>query len=992
MLDATGLARWSKQFGLARPCPRFGLTGEVALTIRPPQDILDVFPFAEPDLSSLQVEVSHELDHVDRWELTVRDLTHRVVASRQFAPRETQPPRTATDLPTTINRLRLSWRMPPLDTWSPENPRLYFLEVSAHIGSATTTRRVRFGWRSFTIENGELRLNGRKIVLRGESDLFQNQGFQFHNPHGLDIRAFHNFAATKAYLGSLKRELGINCIRQHAAIGPKTVFEAADELGLLVLNQSSVWSRGFSHYLAGGETFLAQTTRELATWVRRDRHHPSVVTWGVDNEMLRIGSQRPEACAFFRRLEEVIARLDPTRPRTFDGGAAVLPDVPIYHIHHEENYDVLLRCGAQRTPLIFGEFWIGGRNAERRLTNAYEFVDAADYWREMNRLWARKIIGLRLGGAAGVMPYNFTAQIVTSRDPRRESGSAEPWSESWLSTETGLTFEAAAKASFRHALGPVLVEFGTRQQAFYVDGAGSAKIPVSLRNDGERARQLTLRVFVDERLAETHSRVVAPGEQSEIAVNIASPASRSCTVRVTVSDAAEGELDAAVRRFHFSTRQNRVARSSVRLRYVPNPSVDPYVAALRANGYAPEAWNESEPIEALRGSVLIVAADAAARLQARAGETELRGFVVESPGTFPGWLGTGGIFDLRQSYVHSNHFAPILGRPVELIDLYHPHEALVEDPDHPALASWPERRFTGFDDAEGDLLARGVIVHPGLSLQNIVGDTQNVGAGMNLGRADLSSVAREAGEIGFRPILSSSRREYASLAEVTVGRSRWLVNRLRLGSALGKHPWADALWRDSLAWLAPAPTTASAKPPGVRLFDAAAPLWSETDWADAHTLVLHNLAAASDAFLALIRRDIGQLTVARVESPNHVAIRAGGFFAGSKHHDLLRSPVPFSSALLWPDASAIVGGWGLLATDESFEVTGHAFPWSWQSEYPRHLGYAALHLRRHGRDILVLLDRLDLDSPVISSRYRNVLENLPRARPQSAADVTSSLA
>lgn len=982
MLDGPGKARWREQFGLAAPCARFGVTAEVRLSRRPRRGVSDVFVYANTELTTLEIEITHDLIGDSNWELTILERDGRCVETRRFSAGQLLQPHTTNRLNHDQRCQRICWETPGLLPWSPEHPQLYWLDVRAIGEPSDEGHRVRFGWRSFVIQGGDFYLNGIKTVLRGESDLFQNQGFQFYGPHGQDIAALRDEGALREYLTAMKRDLGINAFRQHAAIGCSEVFSVADEVGLLVLNQSSVWSRGYSYYRAAGEAFIEQATEEFSAWVRRDRNHPSVVIWGVENEMLRIGSEDTEACAFFRRLADPIGALDPSRPHTFDGGAAVMRSGQFYHIHHEENYDVILRGWAHNVPLVLGEFWIGGRNAERRLTNAREFASGPEFQSEMNRLWARKIIGARLAGASGIMPYNFSAQILGARLRRQgRRSSRKDWTDSWLGP-SGLEIDAASRSLFRHALGPFLVAVDTHRQAFYVDDVREVTLPVMVRNDSETPKDLALQWWLDGESQGAATLRLEPGEsrRQEIAIK---PAARcAAVVRISLVAGGLGQVDQTEKRLHFSRREKATSQLlKRRIFQLSDKAVEPYVRELQSRQIKVEEWTARTPIEEMEGAIFIASPAAIPELLRVAGGAEVRGFVVEGEGTFPGWLGTGGIYDLRQPYLHSNHFASIIGRELELNDLYHPNEAMVEDPDHPALARWPTERFTGFDDTEGDVLTRGMIVLPGMTLGNIMGDMKNVGAGMTLGEEDVADTVVASG-VSCRPLLSSSRREYASLAEVTVGNSRWLVNRLRLGDALGSHPWADALWRDGLGWLDDAPAIETDDMDDLADLspcDASEGEDALARWTDESTVVVHNLAKASEAFMVNLSRRIGLIKrVKPTVRPNHLAVEHGGFFAGSKSASILQAPLPFESALAWDDASAVVGGWRLLHCDQSFEVTGHAFPWAWRSDYPKLAGFAALHLHCHGRDWLLLLDNITSSDSSVRERYRVVLDNVRR--------------
>src|SRR5207244_9500402 len=69
--------------------------------------------------------------------------------------------------PLTLRRT-LTFSNPLPSIWSPQNPQLYTLSVSAvHANKSQAESSVRFGFRSFESRNGNFYLNGRPLFLRG---------------------------------------------------------------------------------------------------------------------------------------------------------------------------------------------------------------------------------------------------------------------------------------------------------------------------------------------------------------------------------------------------------------------------------------------------------------------------------------------------------------------------------------------------------------------------------------------------------------------------------------------------------------------------------------------------------------------------------------------------------------------------------------------------------------------------------------------------------
>ena len=118
-----------------------------------------------------------------------------------------------------------------------------------------------------------------------------------------------------AYRLEKLKAMGANAIRtSHNPPAPE-VLDAADRLGMLVLVENR--HMGTSEDVIGA----------VESMVRRDRNHPSVIGWSMNNEGLRQG---PEVAGEqLRAMHAAIKRLDPTRPTTGNVGpltGATSPD------------------------------------------------------------------------------------------------------------------------------------------------------------------------------------------------------------------------------------------------------------------------------------------------------------------------------------------------------------------------------------------------------------------------------------------------------------------------------------------------------------------------------------------------------------------------------------------------------------------------------------------------------------------------------------------
>ena len=121
--------------------------------------------------------------------------------------------------------------------------------------------------------------------------------------------------APKSARSRFTRRRGYNAIRcAHNPPAP-AFLDACDRLGMLVIDEAfDCWRVGKNagdYHVA----FDAWQERDIASMVRRDRNHPSVVMWSIGNEVVERDG-RSEGGAIARMLADEVRALDPTRPIT----------------------------------------------------------------------------------------------------------------------------------------------------------------------------------------------------------------------------------------------------------------------------------------------------------------------------------------------------------------------------------------------------------------------------------------------------------------------------------------------------------------------------------------------------------------------------------------------------------------------------------------------------------------------------------------------------
>lgn len=237
--------------------------------------------------------------------------------------------------------VNLSQAWPDAELWSPEHPRLYTLRVRLFSagGAAVDETETRFGFREFWIDGHKYMLNGRRVNLRTDSWHYQGAVQQTRD------YAMNWFRAC--------RDMGINSVRLHAMPYPELYLDAADEAGMLVIDESAIYGSGKAMQ-ADDPAFLENCRGHLERLVLRDRNHPSVVIWSMQNEMRWVDGRDGYKQAM-RGLVRAMKALDDTRPVSFDGDNRLVDDGDMEIVSMHYNIDGTVAGWDRRKPLAFGE-------------------------------------------------------------------------------------------------------------------------------------------------------------------------------------------------------------------------------------------------------------------------------------------------------------------------------------------------------------------------------------------------------------------------------------------------------------------------------------------------------------------------------------------------------------------------------------------------------------------------------------------------------------
>ncbi len=205
-----------------------------------------------------------------------------------------------------------------------DDPYLY--TVTAKLiknGEVVDEISTRFGCREFKIdpEKGFF-LNGRSYPLRGVS---RHQDLKGKG----NALTFEDHKADMAII----RELGANTLRlahyQHA----QEFYDLCDENGIIVWAEIPYISK----HMTNGKANALSQMKELIT---QCYNHPSVVCWGLSNEITASGAVTEELLQDHRELNDLCHELDSTRPTVMAHAFMLEKDSPLIPISDIASYNL----------------------------------------------------------------------------------------------------------------------------------------------------------------------------------------------------------------------------------------------------------------------------------------------------------------------------------------------------------------------------------------------------------------------------------------------------------------------------------------------------------------------------------------------------------------------------------------------------------------------------------------------------------------------------
>lgn len=166
-----------------------------------------------------------------------------------------------------------------ISPWSAESPKLYDLQVvlKDSDGNQLDATKIKIGFRTSEIKNGQLLVNGQPILLKGVNR-------HEHDPINGHVVSKESMLADITNF----KKYNINAVRTSHYPNNPMWYQLCDQYGIYVIDEANIESHGYGYNkgetLAQDPQFQQMHLNRIQRMVNRDINHPSVIIWSMGNE------------------------------------------------------------------------------------------------------------------------------------------------------------------------------------------------------------------------------------------------------------------------------------------------------------------------------------------------------------------------------------------------------------------------------------------------------------------------------------------------------------------------------------------------------------------------------------------------------------------------------------------------------------------------------------------------------------------------------------
>jgi beta-glucuronidase len=198
---------------------------------------------------------------------------------------------TATATTDSTGRASFDLQAKSLSLWSPENPKLYRVQIEA--GPDQLSDEI--GFREIRVDGTRILLNGKPIFLRGVNEHAEAPGRTGRAATDKDVETIFGYL----------QDLNANFVRLCHYPHDERMTRMADRKGIMVWSEIPIWQ----HISFDQPSVYAKAEVMLREMIRRDRNKASVILWSVANET----PDNAVRTEFLKNLAAEAHKLDDTR-------------------------------------------------------------------------------------------------------------------------------------------------------------------------------------------------------------------------------------------------------------------------------------------------------------------------------------------------------------------------------------------------------------------------------------------------------------------------------------------------------------------------------------------------------------------------------------------------------------------------------------------------------------------------------------------------------
>jgi len=314
-------------------------------------------------------------------------------------------------------------RMENFRPWTHLDPYLYEAQVSLSKDGVLLDRATfTFGMRRIEVVDGNFKLNGKNLYLRGSNLLFE-----WTWPAIAD--------KPRQYIVDEARQMNMNSFRTHTLPPSPQWADVADRYGTMILAEFPVLYNNANYHFTDAEYELwhRNCLIDAVGWMSRLWNHPAVIVWVLSNE------SHYDTAWETGPFHDFVRRMDPTRPTMRTGDQAGTAE--IYDVHPIGNHSTWMQEGRFLRDI---PRWL--RHAKGRAMTNSEYMNGGPkplQWTGTNDKLAGELAYAQLGAEHteamrrarfdGIWPFAYCGWTKTRTGREWKAGFAKPISAVWHS-------------------------------------------------------------------------------------------------------------------------------------------------------------------------------------------------------------------------------------------------------------------------------------------------------------------------------------------------------------------------------------------------------------------------------------------------------------------------------------------------------------------------------------------------------------------------------